>query len=158
MQLVENPAGIVIKVKLVGFAGDKKPAYTPDDIIAMRAGTGKMIHLLDESSPKTFTYKGQQYYYAGNALCGAGRPSKNYPQGSSRSIGAGGKDAYGSPIERNYISKGGKPLPITITCYRCLKIHALNKGPVFERDFAPTTEGHTLKHDMLPGGREGFLW
>jgi hypothetical protein len=156
MQLVENPAGIVIKVKLVGSAGDKRPAYTPNDIIAMRAGTGKMIHLLDESSPQNISYKGQEYYYPGNALCGAGRPSKTYPYGSSRSIGAGGALDYGSPIERNYISKGGKPLPITITCYRCLKIHALNKGPVFERDFAPTTEGHTLKHDMLPGGREGF--
>ena len=156
MELIENPTGIVIKVKLEGLAGAKRPVYTPDDIIAMRAGTGKMVHILDQDSPKTFTYQGQQYYYAGNALCGAGRPSKTYPQGSSRSIGAGGMDAYGSPIERNYLSKGGKPLPITISCYRCLKIHALNKGPVFERDFAPTTEGHTLKHDMLPGGREGF--
>lgn len=160
MQVIENPKGLIIRVKLEkdpSGSGARKAVYTPNDIIPMRAGTGKMVHILDQDSPQSIDYKGQQYYYAGNALCGAGRPSKTYPYGSSRNLeGVGGFVDYGSEIKREYRSKGGRPLPITITCYRCIKLHALNKGPVFERDFSPTTQGHTQKHEMLPGGREGF--
>ena len=163
MKQIKNPKGLFITAKQTVDPADKNKSivtFSPSDVVPMRAGTGKMVHILDSDSPETVTYKGQDYYYSGNALCGAGRPSKSYPYGSSQNIsGAAGFVDYGEEIKLSlgdFQLRGRRYVPITITCYRCLKLHALNKGPVFQRGFAPTTQGHQELHEMLPGGREGF--
>lgn len=46
-----------------------------------------------------------------------------------------------------------------VTCYRCIKIHAMNEGvPLYARDFTPSeprAEDKSRLHIMIPGGREG---
>ena len=136
MKQIQNPKGLFITAKEVTDPSDKSkkiPTFSPPDVIPMRAGTGKMIHILDPDSPQTVRYKGKDYYYSGNALCGAGRPSKSYPYGSAQNIsGSVGFVDYGEEIKLSlgdFKRRGQRYVPITVTCYRCLKLHALNKGP-----------------------------
>ena len=138
MQFKENPSGIKIKAFLTpqGTA-----AQEPADIIPLRIKGGR-VHILNQSTAVKLP---DGTMYQGHALCGAGYPSFRHPYGSGQVL---------TPPD---LFKGGSTKgSVTIDCYRCIKIHAMNAGPTFDRDFPATMPSHRMPHQMLPGGREGF--
>jgi hypothetical protein len=86
----------------------------------------------------------------GYAVCGAGRPSRQFPEGSV------------IPIVVDFESGLDKPT-VPVTCYKCLKIDYMTvtslraKQRLVERDFSPTHEGNRTQHIMIPEGRHGFF-
>ena len=99
----------------------------------IRTQLGKRTHLLSKVT--------------GYGVCGAGRPSRQFPEGSV--------------IRSEEDEESGET--VAVTCYKCLKINYMAqttkaaKQPLVERDFSPTNEGNRTQHIMIPEGRHGFF-
>lgn len=107
----------------------------------------KRIHVLNQATRGIDPRDGvtPMRDFKGYALCGAGKPSGEYPYGSTEIL---------DPKTKKY-QRG-----ISITCYRCLKLLTLNQGnDLYFRQFSPTDRaGIELRrsHIMLPEGRQGL--
>ena len=127
---------------------------------------GKRIHIAD--SEVTLDKK-KWHTYA--ALCGAGRPNKEFPKGSAIPLEAKlsrkMSDAVKDAIQRAEEDEDAD-FPFQATCYRCIKLQYMRdmSGYVDEqdkpievvtRDFFPTNKGNRNRHIMVPGGRGGFF-
>jgi len=99
------------------------------------------------------------------ALCGAGRPNKEFPRGSgilttdkiSRMSTDATSDRYMTDQEKTVAQDG-----IYVTCYKCLKIEYMNEiadasQMIHVRTFSPTHEGNRDEHVMIPQGRKGIF-
>mgnify|MGYP003146196219 CR=1 FL=1 len=166
MKLLKNPKGKIVDwdlfqqglvpLKLVKASNSRRTHILNPDTFGVNPLTG-------EADPLAFNERTAQITgFPGYALCGAGKPTRNYPNGTVNKDFAYTLDsiafrALTNPTlaEGEFIafSKGGG---FPITCYRCLKILAMETGPVFQRDFVATEpKKHRRKHLMLPYGREG---
>lgn len=153
MGLIRNPLGQVVAPVIkegTGRAwGDIWPMTTKSRRRPRPSGKSpaKRIHVLDWATVGIDPRNGQTPMpdFMGYALCGAGKPSVEYPYGSTVRL---------DPKARKY--QNG----VTITCYRCLKLMTMNEGEdLYLRQFPPTDRyGTELRrsHIMLPEGRSGI--
>ena len=154
MKILDNPTGpVVAPITPEGGGrkawGDIWPMTTRSQRKPRPSGKSpsKRIHVLNWATVGIDPRDGETPMpdFKGYALCGAGKPSGEYPYGSTQWL---------DPMLRKY--RNG----VTITCYRCLKLMALNQGDdLYLRQFPPTDrQGTELRrsHIMLPEGRSGL--
>ena len=154
MKTLDNPTGpVVTPITPEGGGrkawGDIWPMTTRSERKRRPSGKSptKRIHVLNWATVGIDPRDGETPMpdFKGYALCGAGKPSSEYPYGSTQWL---------DPMLRKY--RNG----VTITCYRCLKLMALNQGDeLYLRQFPPTDrQGTELRrsHIMLPEGRSGL--
>lgn len=146
--------------------------YHPLDTLMMTK-RGKRIHLIDGNINKTSKedpsrgvkdyLEDSSKWHLLSALCGAGRPNKEFPRGSSIPLREKLSDNLDQGAKLQIEADG-----VQMTCYRCLKLDYMrdmsnlkrvdgSKIDVITRDFFPTHEGNRSKHVMVPAGRRGVF-
>jgi hypothetical protein len=146
------------------------PLLAVDDLLMTKRG--KRIHILDGDGEVDFSeedtagrknfIEDKTQWYKLSALCGAGRPNKEFPKGSAIPLIAKLPKNM-SPEMRNRVKNG-----VQATCYRCIKLRYMKlmrdaideQGEPIEietREFFPTNEDNRDVHIMIPGGRRGVF-
>ena len=123
----------------------------------MMTKRGKRVHLIytdeDGANPSPLV-----------ALCGAGRPNKEFPEGSGVLVSDKIARTSTDTSERNYMTDQERTnaREIAVTCYKCLKINYMNEmaeaqQEIYVREFSPTNEGNRDQHVMIPAGRRSVF-